>query len=742
MDTPPKVRRGSMGNIMVVDDERSIRMTLKAFLEADGYRVETAEEAEMAMAVLQSTPMDVVLTDIILPRVSGVELLRQIRDTTPRVQVVMMTGEPTLETACESLQLGALDYLQKPVTKNELLKTVRNALRVKGLSDEKLRLEEENRNYMNHLEQLVYERTKALIESEAALRNRAEELSVLNRLARKVNESITVEDAVRHGLEEIVSAVSPDLAVFFLREEEILMPRGLFPENANSVWCPDDAHTVGTCLCGLAVREDRAIYSADIRTDPRCELTECLRGGFSSFAALPLRSGPEVIGVLGIGSLEPRDFQERSSFLEALATELSIALKKSLLYEQVQQNALELQASLTRIKEAEAAGLLLQEHLQRSQKMEAIGTLASGIAHDFNNILAAVIGYTELAMRYNADDPKFKRNLEMVLAAGGRAKELVKQILAFSRQNEEGRTPIQIAHTVKEVLKFLRASLPSTIEIRQKIASDLGLILADGVQIHQVVMNLCTNAHHAMTDKGGVLDVSLTSVTLKHGHAVHPDLKPGAYVKLVVKDTGHGMDKTTMEKIFDPYFTTKDKELGTGLGLAVVQGIVQKHGGVITVESEVGKGSIFCLYFPAVQRRDILETQPLEEIKGGQEHILLIDDEQALADMGKDMLEYLGYRVETRTSSVEALALFSANPHRFDLVVTDLTMPNITGDKLAAELMRIRPGIPIVVCTGYSEKIMDEQAKSMGISTCVMKPILMAEMAKAIRDALDKKQDA
>jgi signal transduction histidine kinase/FixJ family two-component response regulator len=731
-----------MGNILVVDDERSIRVTVKAFLEMDGHCVETAEEAESAVAILQSEPIDVVLTDIILPRVSGVDLLRRIHERSPQVQVIMMTGEPTLETASESLRLGAVDYLQKPVGKNEILKAVRNALHVKHLSDEKLRLEEENLKYLNALEELAEKRTHALAASEAALRHRAEELAMLNRLARKVNESITVEDTVRCGLREIVQAVGPDLALFFLRTGEDLVLKGMFPERSDTVWEPVAAHKVGTCLCGLTVKEDNAIYASDIRTDPRCNMEECLKAGFRSFAGLPLRNGLEIMGVLGIASLQPKNFHEQASFLEALANEMSIGLNKSLLYEQVQQHAMELKASLSRIEEGEAERLMLLQHLQRVQKMEAIGTLASGIAHDFNNILAAMIGYTELALLSTSDESKSRKSLDMVLTAGERAKDLVKQILAFSRQSEEERKPIQVAHTVKEVLKFIRASLPATIEIRQNLGTNIDNILGDPVQIHQVLMNLCTNAHHAMREKGGVLDVEVNSVNLGPEYAaVHPDLNPGPHVKVTLRDNGHGMNEPTMAKIFDPYFTTKEKGVGTGLGLSVVHGIVQKHGGAITVASEPGKGSVFELYFPAIENEAVAETRVQQTPPTGHERILLVDDEQVLADMGRQMLEYLGYRVETRTSSVDALALFSAYPERFDLVITDMTMPNMTGDKLAVELMRIRADIPIVVCTGYSERIMAERAKAIGIRAFVMKPILMAKMAQAIREALGHQRD-
>ncbi|MFH0998836.1 MAG: response regulator [Pseudomonadota bacterium] len=729
-----------MGNILVVDDERSIRITAKAFLEADGHSVETAEDADSAMAALRRMPMDVILTDIIMPRLSGVELLRQIREISSDVQVIMMTGEPTLETASESLRLGAVDYLQKPVGKTEILKTVRNALRVKYLGDEKNRLEAENLNYLNHLERLVEERTRALASSEAALRHRADELSILNCLTRKINESQTVEDAIQFGLEEIVRAVGSDFAVFFLLTGEDLTLKGIFSGQSELMWRPGDVHKVGTCICGQAISENKAIYSVNIQSDPRRSRGECLNAGFCSFAALPLRSGSEILGVLGIASRQHRDFHERAAFLDALSNEMAIGMNKSLLYAQVQQQAMDLKASLSRIEEAEVERRVLMQHLQQSQKMEAIGTLASGIAHDFNNILGAVIGYTELALLGMPDESSPREKLKLVLAASDRAKTLIQQILAFSRQSEEERKPVQIAHIVKEVLQFLRASLPATIEIRKNIDGNIETILADPVQIHQIFMNLCTNAHHAMKASGGVLEVKLSSMVIGPEHAAMlPDLKPGPHVRITVKDTGHGMHPATLKKIFDPYFTTKEKGVGTGLGLAVVHGIVQKHGGVITVKSSPEKGTIFDLYFPAIHQEAVSISATANKLPTGIERILLIDDEQILVDIGREMLEYLGYTVETRTSSVDALALFGRNPGRFDLVITDFTMPDMTGDKLAGELLRMRPDLPVVICTGYSDMIMEERIKTIGVRALVMKPILLSKIAVAIREALNRK---
>jgi signal transduction histidine kinase/DNA-binding response OmpR family regulator len=729
-----------MGNILVVDDERSIRITVKAFLEAEGHSVRTAEEAESAMAVIRNTDLDVVLSDIILPRVSGVDLLRQIREVSPRVQIIMMTGEPTLETASESLRLGAVDYLQKPVGKNEMLKAVRNALHVKSLNDERLRLQEENKRYTDDLERLVEMRTRDLAASEMALRRRAEELAILNRLARKVTESITVDDAVHWGLREVVQAVVPDLTLLFLREGDHLVLKGMFPELNATVWQPDDVHEVGRCLCGLAVSGDKAVYSSDIRVDCRCTMTECKNAGFCSFAALPLRIGSEILGVLGIASRRERDFSEHGAFFDALANEMSIGLHKSLLYEQVQRHAMELKASLSRIEEAEAERIELQQHLQRSQKLEALGTLAAGIAHDFNNILGAMIGYAELALLNTPEGSRSRDSIGMVLTAGERAKDLVKQILAFSRQTDEERKPIQITHIVNEVVKFMRASLPSTIEIHKNIGRDIGIIQADPVQIHQVLMNLFTNAHHAMSQEGGLLDIQISSVSLGSEYAdAPPDLKPGPYVRVTVKDTGHGMDALTLARIFDPYFTTKEKGVGTGLGLAVVHGIVKKYGGGITVQSEPGQGTKFDLYFPVIRKESVSETPIPKDLPTGHERILLVDDDQLHLEVVQKTLEYLGYHVEPMTSSVAALTLFGAAPHRYDLVVTDMTMPTMTGDKLAMELMRIRADVPVILCTGYSDKIMEEKARATGIKAFVMKPVLIAQMARAVRDALDNR---
>jgi len=383
----------------------------------------------------------------------------------------------------------------------------------------------------------------------------------------------------------------------------------------------------------------------------------------------------------------------------------------------------------------------LEDKLRQAQKMEAIGTLAGGIAHDFNNILSAIIGYTELAEYEIPEGSKTLEKLKEVLKAGRRAKELVKQILAFSRQGDQERKPLQVSHIVKEALKLLRASLPTTIEIRRNIEPDTGIIEADPTQIHQVLMNLCTNAAHAMNNKGGVLEVGIRNVEVENEHIglKYPNVPPGHYVLLTIRDTGHGMSAGVVERIFDPYFTTKEKGEGTGLGLAVVHGIVKSYGGVITVYSEIGKGSTFNIYLPAIEKKVEEEKETGKVIPTGHQRILFVDDEPALVDIGRKMLEHLGHEVVVRTSSLEALEAFRNNPERFDLVISDKTMPQMTGFDLAREIKQIRPDIPIIICTGFSDTTDSDKAKAMGIIGLVMKPIIMREMAEIIKRVSDGK---
>lgn len=400
-----------------------------------------------------------------------------------------------------------------------------------------------------------------------------------------------------------------------------------------------------------------------------------------------------------------------------------------------------LEQEIAERKQAEEERKQLEAQLRQAHKMESIGTLAGGIAHEFNNIIGIIIGNTEIALYENMKGYSSQHNLEEVLNACLRAEEVVKQILTFSRQSEQEKGPLQVSLVLQEALHLLHATLPTTIEIRKKIYSQFGTILADPTQIQQVLMNLCTNAAHAMCEDSGVLEVRLVNLYIDADVAAqYPDLNPGPYVRLTVSDTGHGMEPEIIERIFDPYFTTKKPDEGTGMGLAVVHGIVKSHGGTITVESKVGEGTTFHIYFPRIERELTSKTEAPEHFLMGNERVLFVDDEQAIVDMGKQMLEALGYKVVAKTSSTEALEAFRAHPDKFDIVITDQAMPHITGEMLAKKLMRIRHDIPIILCTGYSEVITEEKAKAMGIREFVMKPIVTRDIAETIRNVLDEKR--
>ncbi len=396
----------------------------------------------------------------------------------------------------------------------------------------------------------------------------------------------------------------------------------------------------------------------------------------------------------------------------------------------------ELGIDITQLKQAEEEKRVLERQLQQAQKMEAIGLLAGGIAHDFNNILGGIIGFAELAKYYIEKNSKAENKIDQLLHTTERAKDLVKQILAFSYQDKIEKKPLQLKIVVKEIIKFLRASLPSTIEIRQNISPDAGAIIGEPTQIYQVLVNLCTNAAYAMKE-GGVLEINLENAEVDAETASqYPEIEPGNYVKLFVGDTGHGMEKEVMERIFDPYFTTKAEGVGTGLGLSVVHGIVKSHGGIINVHSEPMKGTTFQLLFPVIDLEAAEEYGPFESFPTGNECILSVDDDFVVLNANKEMMEVLGYNVIAKTSSNEALETFRAQPDKFDLVITDQTMPNMTGERLAKEIMRIRTDIPIIICTGFSESINEKKAKAIGIRAFLMKPVVMRELAETIRDVL------
>ena len=384
--------------------------------------------------------------------------------------------------------------------------------------------------------------------------------------------------------------------------------------------------------------------------------------------------------------------------------------------------------------------LKLEEQLRQAQKMEAIGTLTGGIAHDFNNILAAIVINSDLALFDLSGESGIRNNLEVISKSARRGVDLVRQMLLFSRKSEKKQEILTLTPLIKETFRLLRSSIPTTIQMKLHLETESDAVSADLSQIQQVIMNLCTNAAYAMRGTTGSIDISLQGITFGSTDLPEADMQPGDYVVLSVKDTGSGMDEEVRKRIFEPFFTTKPVGEGTGLGLSVVYGIVKNHKGGITVDSEPGKGSIFKVYLPKVDTDVSVDGETPEPIPGGNERILLLDDEEIVVNSVQNMLQHLGYKVTALMDSQEALKLFSENPSEFDLVITDQTMPFMTGEDLGKELMRIRPDIPVILCTGYNDLISSEKATAMGFRGFIMKPFNVREGAELVRRVLDQKE--
>jgi CheY-like chemotaxis protein len=377
--------------------------------------------------------------------------------------------------------------------------------------------------------------------------------------------------------------------------------------------------------------------------------------------------------------------------------------------------------------------------------MEALGTLAGGIAHDFNNVLSPIIGYTELARTHAAGNAELSEDLAQVSEAAFRARDLVRQILTFSRKAERKKAPLHVASIAQEALKLLRSTLPATIEFRTRFDGE-GRVLADPTQIHQVVMNLCTNAFHAMERTGGVLTVSVQEQDVTVERSAETGLLPGPHAVLSVTDTGVGMSKETLARIFDPYFTTKETGKGTGLGLAVVDGIVRAHEGRITVDSEPGSGTTFRVYLPlcdppaSARPTEGSAPGPAAPTPGpvGHERVLVVDDEEAIRNILARSLLRAGYRVTACASSQEALVHFERDPSAFDLLITDMTMPGMNGKELAQRTMALRPGFHTILCSGYSSLVNAEEAARAGIHAYIEKPVVMSDLLACVRSVLDR----
>ena len=537
--------------------------------------------------------------------------------------------------------------------------------------------------------------------------------------------SETIQDFLDYALEQAIQLTESTLGFIYHyneeREEFVLTSwsKEALPDctAAKQQTC---AEWSAAGLLGETVRRRKPIIDNDFLA-ARPQKAEYPEGHVQLYrvATAPIFQGERIIGVIGLANKDS-DYEQTD------------VLQVSLLMDAVWKVIEKMRA------EEEQNKIALQ--LEQARKMESIGTLAGGIAHDFNNILSAILGYAEMAREDCIPGSTMATDLDQVILASDRAKVLVKQILAFSRQNQTEKTPQNPAIIIREAMKLLRSSLPTTIRIEQNIEPDAGLIFADPTEIHQVLMNLCTNAFHAMENTGGVLSIGLRKISLPrqeqdgNGNEASDDC-----LELSVKDTGTGIPQEIRARIFEPYFTTKEMGKGTGMGLAIVHGIVKNYGGEITCRSEMGQGTQFNIVLPMYAGKVAHDSEQIDTTQTGTEHVLLLDDEEILVEMARNMLERMGYKVTTRTSSLEALTTFENEPKAFDIVITDQTMPGMTGIDLARRMLQIRPDLPVILCTGYSSQISEEKAKSFGIQGFAMKPLSKKELGDLIRKVLDSR---
>jgi len=471
-------------------------------------------------------------------------------------------------------------------------------------------------------------------------------------------------------------------------------------------------------LWGQALNERQGFYTNAPDSHPAA--LGCPEGHVvvQRFLTVPVLLADQLVGQIAVANAE-RDYTEKDlDLLSRVATPCAQAIKG--------------------VRAGEDRERLMAA-LRQSQKMEAVGTLAGGVAHDFNNMLTPILGYTELVMAKLPPGDTLRHELGEVKKSALRAKDLVRRILAFSRQKGPELICMALQPVLEECLKMLRSTLPATIAFHEDIAADCGQIMADPIQVQQILINLCTNAAHAMEGSGGTLEVSLREIGVNQGDTLAgQECRSGKYLRLVVSDTGCGMEKATLERIFEPYFTTKEQGKGTGIGLALVHGIVKGHGGYLSVYSEPGQGTVFSLYFPVGCDFDEQSSKAKDtSVPHGSERVLLVDDEEDVLTMLKEMSEHLGYQVTAVSDSTEAYALFHSRPEEFDLVITDQTMPGLTGSVLAQKIFALKPGMPIIICTGFSEALTDGKAKELGLAGYIMKPVVMSDFARIVRRALE-----
>ncbi len=651
--------------ILTIDDESYIRQSIKAYLEDFGFTVFEAENGKKGIEIFNSNKIDLVLLDLRMPGMNGLEVLKIIKEKSPGTPLIVASGTGNTSSVVEALRSGAWDYILKPFEDMDVLyHSV-----TKSLAESQLK--KDNKIYQERLEDLVKERTKELEDSERRYK------------------------AIFEYTGTAAVILEPDYTISMV----------------NSMFCK----MTGQKKSEIEWEKKWNDFVADEHKEIIIKYGEQRN--------INNKSKTDQHEIILINN----DGKKKYTYATITALPGLDKITISLL-------------DITEKKATEQRWRHLSKQLRNSQKMEAIGTLAGGIAHDLNNILSPVLGYAEMTLMDAEPDSKIYKYNEKIQKAAYRAADLVSQILSFNRSTIEMKKPIKVHPVAKEAIKLLKGSIPSTIQIKDKIDRNCGHVNADPTQIHQIIMNLCTNSFHAMENTGGELTISLKEVSLSKEELIkHSNLTLNKYIELQITDTGRGMNNRTQERIFDPYFTTKEEGKGTGLGLATVYNIVQSYDGAISVQSDPDKGTSFTILLPIDYSKTSDEIKSLpkkikKNITG--EIILFIDDNKDIVEMCKQNLEAINYKVEDFSSSLDALQFFTEQHQNIDIVITDQTMPGITGIELAKKMKKINKAIPIILLSGYAEAVDLKEIDMAGISKFIKKPLSMDGLSNAIQNIL------
>ncbi len=791
-----------MQKLLAIDDKMDNLITLSALLKnlMPGCTVLTAQSGMEGIEKARAELPDAILLDVKMPGMDGFETCRRLMsdENTKHIPVIMITAIKTdPESRVKGLEIGANAFLAKPIDQHELVSQVNVALRTK-------RAEDALREQRNSLDEIVRERTAALRESEERYRKAfmtSPDSFVITRLSDgmfvSVNKGFT--EITGYAEEDVIGKTSLEIHIWKNPEDRIKIVERLKAKgevrNYEACFLAKDREFYG--LMSASIIELNGVpHILNVTRDitERKQAEEALLES-ESYIRVVMDSLP--IGI-AVNSIDP---EVKFSYMndnfpkyyrttrEALADNdnfWDVVYDEPEFREKMKQRVLDdcnsgdsgrmhwedipitrkgcetafvsaMNSSIpgkqlmistvwdvTERKRNEEARAILQAQLNHAQKIKSIGSLAGGIAHDLNNILFPISGLSELLLDDMSPDTPEHESMEQIHKSAQRGSDLVKQILAFSRKSNPQKLPIRIQPILKETLKLARATIPMNIEITSQINMDCGMVSAEPTQIHQIAMNLITNAYHAVEVSGGMIHIAMKETELQIDelpfHAIPGDIMAGKYACITVSDTGTGIDQALIDKIFDPYFTTKEQGKGTGLGLSVVHGIVKEHGGDIRVYSEVGKGTAFHVYLPLLENgKDNKRAGALiRKYPTGCERILLVDDEEIIVRVEQKMLERLGYQITVRTGSLDALDAFRANPGDYDLVISDMGMPDMTGMQLARELISIRPGIPIIICTGFKDDRDEKRGKALGIKGFLMKPVATGDLAEMVRKVLDE----